>query len=149
MRKGFLIFFCVVCLTAASALCVEAGDYYIYRDASGRVVLSNNPPPASAKTLKKETLPEVTAQQVAEARAREEAAAADNRIASLERTVDDLGYRLRTQASAAEYAQPAYAGNDVFVGVANSFIWPTRPRPVPNPSWNPRPPTSLPGGRMG
>ena len=153
MRKGFLIVFCSLCLTAASGLRADAGDYYVYRDASGRVVLSNNPPPASGKTIKKETLPEVSTQEVAEARARDEAAAADNRITNLERTVDDLEYRLRTQSgsSAAEYAQPAYAGNDVFVGVSNGFVWPThrpppRPRPNPNPARSPAAPSTLPGG---
>lgn len=150
MCKGLLIAFSFLCLIAASYLRAEAGDYYVYRDASGRVVLSNNAPPASGKTIKKETLPEVSDKEVAEARAREEGAAVDNRIASLERTVDDLEYRLRAQSAtpAADYAQPAYGDNGVFVGVANSFVWPAhRPRPVPNPSLrSPAAPSSLPGG---
>jgi len=147
MCKGLLIAFSFLCFIAASNLRAEAGDYYVFRDASGRVVLSNNPPPASGKTIKKETLPEVSDKEIAEARARDEAAAVDNRIASLERTVDDLQYRLRNQP-VADYAQPAYGDNGVFVGVANSFIWPAhRPRPVPNPSpRSPAPPSSLPGG---
>ncbi len=144
MSKGFLIGFFVVCLTAAAGS-AAAGDYYVYRDASGRVVLSNSPPPASGKTIVKETLPDVSQQEVAEARARDDAAASENRIANLERTVDDLEYRLRTQTSAAEYAQPAYGDSGVFVGVANSFVWPVRPRPVPSPR-SPAPPSTLPGG---
>ncbi len=154
MSKGLLIGFFVVCLTAAAGRAV-AGDYYTYRDASGRVVLSNSPPPASGKVVKKETLDEVTDQQVAEAKAREEAAAVDNRITSLERTVDELEYRLRNQSanSAADYAQPAY-GNDVFIGVTNGFVWPShrpppRPRPNPNPgARSPTPPSTLPGGTL-
>jgi hypothetical protein len=150
MSKGLLIGLFVVCLTVAAGHAV-AGDYYVYRDASGRVVLSNNAPPASGKTLKKETLPEVSDKEVAEARAREEGAAVDNRIANLERTVDDLEYRLRTQsATTADYAQPAY-GNDVFVGVSSGFVWPAhrpspRPMPNPNPMRSPAGPSSLPGG---
>jgi len=153
MCNGLLIAFSFLCFIAASNLRAEAGDYYVYRDASGRVVLSNNAPPASGKTIKKEMLPEVSDKEVAEARAREEAAAVDNRITSLERTVDDLEYRLRAQSSSpgADYAQPAYGGNDVFVGVTNGFVWPAhrpppRPRPNPNPMRSPAPPSSLPGG---
>jgi hypothetical protein len=102
----------------------------------------------------KETLPDVSQQQVAEAKARDESTAVDNRIANLERTVDELEYRLRNQSanSAADYAQPAY-GNDVFVGVSNGFVWPAhrlppRPRPNPNPMRSPAPPSSLPGGTI-
>lgn len=151
MPKGWLIVFSVLCLTAASNLRAEAGDYYAYRDASGRLVLSNAPPPPGGKTVVKESLPEVTPQEVAEAKAREEAAAAENRITSLEKTVDDLEYRLRTQTPAADYAQPAYGDNSVFVGVSNGFVWPAHrlPRPGPRPQPNPRapsPPSSLPGG---
>jgi hypothetical protein len=151
MRKGVLIIFCAVCLTAASNLRVDAGDYYAYRDASGRLILTNSPPAPGGKTIVKESLPDVSQQEVAEAKAREEAAARENRITSLEQTVDELEYRLRNQpaASAADYAQPAYNDNGVFVGVSNGFIWPAhrppRPRPQPNPR-SPMPPSSLPGG---
>jgi hypothetical protein len=151
MTKSLLIGFFTVCLIAAAGS-AAAGDYFAYRDASGRLVLSNTPPPTSAKTLMKETLPDISQQQVAEAKAREESAAVDNRIANLERTVDELEYRLRNQSasSAADYAQPAY-GNDVFVGTTSGFVWPAhrpspRPRPNPNPMRSPAAPSTLPGG---
>src|ERR1043165_7019709 len=134
MCKGLLIAFSFLCFIAASNLRAEAGDYYVYRDASGRVVLSNNTPPASGKTIKKEMLPEVSDKEVAEARAREEAAAVDNRITSLERTVDDLEYRLRAQSSspAADYAQPAYGRHQLFFGGGDAVVLPRRPHhPAP------------------
>ncbi|HKA34530.1 MAG TPA: DUF4124 domain-containing protein [Candidatus Binatia bacterium] len=149
-RIPSLSVFLLACLiAAATAGSAAAGDYYAYRDASGRLVLSNSPPPASGKTIVKETLPDVSQQEVAEARARDEAAAVDNRITNLENTVDDLEYRLRNQP-VADYAQPAYGDNSVFVGVANSFVWPAhrppRPRPNPNPMRSTAPPSTLPGG---
>ena len=150
-RIPSLSVFLLVCLIAvATARVAEAGDYYAYRDASGRLVLSNSPPPSGGKTIVKETLPDVSHQEVAEARARDDAAAPDNRITNLERTVDDLEYRLRNQPIA-DYAQPYSGDNTVIVGVTNGFIWPThrpppRPRPNPNPTRSPAPPSSLPGG---
>jgi Domain of unknown function (DUF4124) len=165
MIKGWLIISSVLCLIAASSLPADAGDYYAYRDASGRLVLSNSPPPPGGKTIVKESLPDVSQQEVAEAKAREEAAARENRITSLERTVDELEYRLRSQPAApvADYAQPAYGDNGIFVGVSNGFIWPAHrpPRPVPHPQPSLRtpapsslpggiiPPGALPGGKMG
>ncbi len=149
MTKPLLIGFFVVCL-AGTAGSAAAGDYYTYRDPKGNLVLSNNPPPPSGRTLKKETLPEVTDQELAEARMREEAAARDNRITNLERTIDDLEYRLRNQPPAPDYALPAHGDSGVSVGVANGFVWPAhRPKPAPNPRPNPRapaPPSTLPGG---
>ena len=153
MRKSLLIVFSVLCFATAWSLRAHAGDYYAYRDASGRLVLTNSPPPPGGKTIVKESLADVSHQEVAEAKAREEAAAVDNRVADLERTVDDLQYRLRSQpaASAADYVQPAYGDNSVFVGVSNGFVWPAHrpPRPEPRPQPNsrsPAPPSSLPGG---
>jgi hypothetical protein len=152
MIKGWLIVSSVLCLIAVSSLRVESGEYYAYHDASGRLVLSNSPPPPGGKTIVKESLPDVSQQEVAEAKARDEAAARENRITSLEQTVDELEYRLRNQPAApaaAESVQPAYSDNGIFVGVSNGFIWPAhrppRPRPQPNPR-SPMPPSSLPGG---
>ena len=149
MIKGWLIVSSVLCLIAASTPWAEAGDYYAYRDASGRLVLTNSPPPPGGKTIVKESLADVSQQEVAEAKAREEAAARENRITSLERTVDELEYRLRNQPTVAETVPPAYSDNGVFVGVSNGFIWPSHrpPRPHPQPNVRPSaPPSSLPGG---
>jgi hypothetical protein len=153
MGKSLLIIFAVLCFATAWSFGAEAGDYYAYHDASGRLVLTNSPPPPGGKTIVKESLPDVSQQEVAEAKARDEAAARENRITSLEQTVDELEYRLRNQPAApvADYAQPAYNDNGVFVGVSNGFIWPAHrpPRPPSSLPGGIIPPGSLPGGKMG
>jgi|GEM_PF-676158 Domain of unknown function (DUF4124) len=143
-RAAWLMIFTSACLIAlAAAGSVSAGDYYVYRDSSGKLVLSNNPPPPSGQVVKKEALPDITDQELAEARAREEAVALDNRLSNLENAVGDLSENLRFQNSAAEYAQPGYGDGGVVVGVTNGFFRPRRPpmrRPT-TPNGN-----SLPGG---
>ena len=64
-----------------------AGDYYIYQDPNGKLVLSNYAPPQGSNVIKKETLSEVTDQQIIESRLRENQLAVDNRLSSLERSV--------------------------------------------------------------
>jgi hypothetical protein len=75
-----------------------AGDYYIYQDRNGSLVLSNNAPPPDNKIIKKESLSEVTDQQIAESRVREESAEFDHRLSSLEETTGELAENLRVQS---------------------------------------------------
>ena len=48
-----------------------AGDYYIYQDPKGKLVISNYAPPQGSNVIKKETLSEVTDQQIIESQLRE------------------------------------------------------------------------------
>src|SRR5205823_3462548 len=59
------------------------GDYYTYQDLNGKLVISNNAPPPGSKIIKKETLSEVTDQQIAESQVREDTAGFSNRLSSL------------------------------------------------------------------
>ena len=74
-----------------------AGEYYIYQDPNGKVVLSNYAPPQGSNVIKKETLSEVTDQQIMESQLRENQLAFDNRLLSLERSVGELTDNLRAQ----------------------------------------------------
>src|SRR3954468_2207879 len=121
MLKRTLIVFSVLCLTAAANLRAEAGDYYTYRDAKGNLVISNSAPPPAAKVIAKQTLGEVTDQEIAEARAREQDAALQNRLSSFEAT-DEQQSNSRPPTSAAEYAQPDTGGGSVVVGVSNESV---------------------------
>jgi uncharacterized protein DUF4124 len=145
--------------TALGAPRADAGDYYTYRDSSGRLVLSNSPPPPGRTVLNKQTLPEITDRELAEARALEQSAAYDNRLSSLEASVDELQYNTRSERPAAEYVQPDnYVGGDVAVGVGGPVIirrpWERPVRPPLNsknesnrpPRAGPPAPRSAPGG---
>jgi hypothetical protein len=46
--------FVLVCLAFTAQ--VHAGDYYIYQDAEGKLVISNQKPPSGSKILKQQTL---------------------------------------------------------------------------------------------
>ncbi len=56
-------------LTAAMVLFLAgtagAADYYMYRDGAGRTVLSNTVPPASARIMARQDLPDATAAEIA------------------------------------------------------------------------------------
>ena len=76
---------------------VYGGDYYVYQDRNGKLVISNNAPPPGSKILKRETLSEVTDQQIEESQVREDTARFDNRLSSLENTISELSNSLRVQ----------------------------------------------------
>jgi hypothetical protein len=117
-----------------AAVQAYGGDYYTYKDAKGNLVISNSAPPAGRAILKTEALPEVTDQEIAEARAREQAAGLDNRLANLERAVDDLSGTVRSQNETAENYQPGYGDGGVIVGVTNGFVRrPPAHRPIKRP----------------
>jgi len=48
-----------------------AGDYYIYQDPNGKLVISNNAPPQGSNIIRRETLAEVTNQQIIESQVHE------------------------------------------------------------------------------
>ena len=129
MRNALPIVF-VFLFLAASAPRAESGDYYTYRDAKGNIVLSNQTPPPGRTVLNKQTLPEVTDRDLAEARALENAAY-ENRLSSLEAAIDERQSNGRSERPAAQYVEPEnYVGGDVAVGVGGPVII-TRPlRPV-------------------
>lgn len=96
---------------------VYGGEYYIYQDLSGKLVISNNAPPPSSKILKRETLSEVTGQQIAESQVREDTAGFDNRLSSLENTISELSNNLRVQGEAIDNLQQGHDDTNIAVGV--------------------------------
>jgi hypothetical protein len=99
-----------------------AGDYYIYQDPNGKVVISNYAPPQGSKVMKKETLSEVTDQQIMESQLRENRIALDNRLASLERSVGELNENLRVQSEVINNVPEDYGDTNIAVGVTEAPI---------------------------
>jgi hypothetical protein len=104
-----------------------AGDYYIYQDPNGKLVISNYTPPQGSNVIKKETLPEVTDQQIMESQLRENRIALDNRLASLERTVVELTENLRAQSEVINNVPEGYGDTNIAVGVTQAPIIVARP----------------------
>jgi hypothetical protein len=104
-----------------------AGDYYIYQNPNGRLVLSNYAPPHGSNLIKKETLSEVTDQQIIESQARENRLALDNRISSLENSVAELTENLRTQDAVINNAPEGYGDTNIAVGVTQAPIIVAKP----------------------
>ena len=96
---------------------VYGGDYYVYQDRNGKLVISNNAPPPGSKILKRETLSEVTDQQIAESQVREDTAGFDNRLSSLENTISELSDNLRLQGEAIDNLQQGHDDTNIAVGV--------------------------------
>jgi hypothetical protein len=127
-----------------------AGEYYIYHDPNGKLVLSNYAPPQGSNVLRKETLAEVTDQQILESQLRENRLLLDNRLSSLERSVGELTENLRAQSEVINNLPEGYGETNIGVGVTQApvvvakpphrrFNWPpnlgrnfpnTQPRPV-------------------
>jgi len=66
-----------------------------------------NAPPPGSKILKRETLSEVTGQQIAESQIRR-TAGFDNRLSSLENTISELSNNLRVQGEAIDNLQQGH-----------------------------------------
>ena len=94
-----------------------AGDYYIYQDSNGKLVISNYAPPQGSNVIKKETLSEVTDQQIIESQIRENRLALDNRLSSLERSVGELTENLRAQSEVLNNVPDGYGDTNIAVGV--------------------------------
>ena len=105
------------------------GDYYVYQDLNGKLVISNNAPPPGSRIIKKETLSEVTDQQIAESQVREDTAAFDNRLSSLENTIGELTENLRVQSEAIDNLPQGDVDTNIAVGVTQG---PTIVRRVPH-----------------
>src|SRR4029077_14862802 len=95
-----------------------AGEYYIYQDPNGKLVLSNYSPPLGSNVIKKETLSEVTDQQIMESQVRENQLALDNKLSSLERNVGELTENLRAQNEVITNVPEGYGDTNIAVGVA-------------------------------
>ena len=104
-----------------------AGEYYIYQDPNGKMVLSNYAPPQGSNVIKKETLSEVTDQQIIESRLRENQLAVDNRLSSLERSVGELAENLRVQSEVITNVPEGYGDTNIAVGVAQAPAIVARP----------------------
>ena len=108
---------------------VYGGEYYVYQDLSGKLVISNYAPPPGSKILKRETLSEVTDQQIAESQIREDTAGFDNRLSSLENTISELSNNLRVQGEAIDNLQQGHDDTNIAVGVTEGL---TRVTKVPH-----------------
>ena len=104
-----------------------AGEYYIYQDPNGKVVLSNYAPPQGSNVIKKETLSEVTDQQIIESQLRENQLAVDNRLSSLERSVGELAENLRAQSEVITNVPEGYGDTNIAVGVVQGATILARP----------------------
>ena len=105
----------------------DAGDYYIYQDANGKLIISNNVPPKGSNIIKRETLAEVTNQQILESQARENQLALDNRLSSLERSVGELTENLRAQSEVLTNVPEGYGDTNIAVGVTQAPLIVTKP----------------------
>ena len=104
-----------------------AGDYYIYQDPNGKLFISNYGPPPGSNVIKKETLAEVTDQQIIESRLRENQFAVDNRLSSLERSVGELAKNLPAQSEVITNVPEGYGDTNIAVGVAEGPAIVARP----------------------
>ena len=105
------------------------GDYYTYQDLNGKLIISNNAPPPGSKIKKKETLSEVTDEQIAESQVREDTAGFNNRLSRLENTISELSINLRVQGEAIDNLQQGHGDTNIAVGVTQG---PTIVRKVPH-----------------
>ena len=105
----------------------DAGEYFTYLDLKGNLVLSNSAPPAGSQTIRRETLLEVSDQQIAESRVREEKMGLDNRLASLEKSIDELSDHIRAQNEIIDGLQQGYGDGNVAVGVTQGPAIGVRP----------------------
>ena len=124
--KLVLWFFWFIALSVATP--GYAGDYYIYHDPNGKLVISNYVPPQGSDVIKKETLSEVTDREIMESRLRENQVALNNRLSSLEKSVDELSENLRAQAEFINNPPEDYGDTNIAVGVTQAPIIVTKPR---------------------
>jgi hypothetical protein len=104
-----------------------AGEYYIYQDSNGKLVISNYAPPQGSSVIKKETLSEVTDQQIMESQLRESRLALENRLSSLERSLGELTENLRAQGEVMNNVPEGYGDTNIAVGVTQPPIIVAKP----------------------
>ena len=56
---SILLGFCLYMLIGFVATEAQAGEYYIYRDSNGGLVISNQKPPPGSKIIKQQSLPDL------------------------------------------------------------------------------------------
>ena len=105
----------------------DAGEYFTYRDPQGNLILSNSIPPAGSQIIKRETLPEVSDQKIAESRVRDEKVEFDNRFATLEKSIDELSDNLRAQSEFIDSWRKDYSDGNVAVSVTQGHPIEARP----------------------
>jgi len=54
--RGTLVTVCICLLAGFTATRLHAGEYFIYQDAKGRLVISNQKPPPGSKIIEQQTL---------------------------------------------------------------------------------------------
>lgn len=123
------------CIALAVVRPGYAGDYYIYSDPTGKLVISNYAPPQGSNVIIKETLSEVTDQQIMDSQLHEKRLALDNRLSSLERSVGELTENLRTQVEVVDNLPEDYGDTNIAVGVTQAPIIVAKP---PHKKFNPR-----------
>jgi hypothetical protein len=99
-----------------------AGEYYIYRDSNGKLVISNYAPPPGSNVIKQETLSEVTDQQIMESQLRESQLALENRLSTLESNVSELTENLRMQGEVINNVAEGYGDTNIAVGVTQAPV---------------------------
>jgi hypothetical protein len=104
-----------------------AGEYYIYHDSNGKLVISNYAPPQGSNVIKKETLSEVSDRQIMESQLRENRLAVDIRLSSLERNVGELTETLRAQGEVINNGPEGYGDTNIAVGVTQAPIIVAKP----------------------
>jgi hypothetical protein len=91
------------------------------------LVLSNYAPPRGSSIITQKTLSEVTDQQIRESQVRENQLLVNNRLASLEKSVDELAENLRAQREVIYELPEAYGDTNIAVGVAQGIATPEKP----------------------
>jgi len=56
--RGTLVTVCICLLAGFTATRLHAGEYFIYQDDKGRLIISNQKPPPGSKIIKQQTLPD-------------------------------------------------------------------------------------------
>ena len=59
--RSTLLGFCLYILIGFLATEVQSGEYYIYRDSAGKLVISNQKPPPGSKIIKQQSIPDLAA----------------------------------------------------------------------------------------
>ena len=104
-----------------------AGEYYIYQDPNGKGGSLELRAASGSNVIKKETLSEVTDQQIIESQLRENQLAVDNRLSSLERSVGELAENLRAQSEVITNVPEGYGDTNIAVGVVQGPAIVARP----------------------
>ncbi len=58
IARATLVAVCICLLVGFTATRLHSGEYFIYQDAKGRLIISNQKPPPGSKIIKQQTLPD-------------------------------------------------------------------------------------------